>query len=392
MTIAIDAFYGGHVEMEDLGFDGPPAATRRQSDAHLATVYAEAERFADVMDRTGYDTLWLAEHHFQREGYGCISNVPLLSLHLAHLTRDLKFGAFFNTITAWHPLRLAEDFASVDVLTGGRLRFGIGRGYIAREVETLGSPLLDDVANREIFEEQVEIMMRAWHEPQFAHSGAAYRIPADVPHMRDALVDITLVPRPTHLPVEVWQPITSAKQRGFDFMARYGIKGVIAGGTSIGGRAEQAAAMYRDGLARAGRVTELGEDLAVGFQMHLADTREAALQEASPWFEEQLKGLAPLNRFPDFTDAQVRATAEGTKARTVGLPTIHDVDAEGSWVCGPPNYVRDHVMSLLQRMPGLRRVFIQTGSLGVPPSAMRADLEWFAQDIMPSIQSACITA
>ena len=178
MTLAIDAFYGGHVEMPNLGFRGPPAHARRQSDAHLATVFDEALRFAELMERTGYDTLWLAEHHFQREGYGCIGNVPLLSLHLANQTERLKFGAFFNTVTAWHPLRLAEDYAMVDVLTGGRLRFGIGRGYVAREVETLGGPLLDDAANRELFEEQVEIMLKAWHEPEFAHAGAAY------PHSR----------------------------------------------------------------------------------------------------------------------------------------------------------------------------------------------------------------
>ena len=104
MTLAIDAFYGGHVEMPNLGFRGPPAHARRQSDAHLATVFDEALRFAELMERTGYDTLWLAEHHFQREGYGCIGNVPLLSLHLANQTERLKFGAFFNTVTRLAPV------------------------------------------------------------------------------------------------------------------------------------------------------------------------------------------------------------------------------------------------------------------------------------------------
>ena len=392
MTLAIDAFYGGHVEMPNPGFRGPAAHTRRMSDAHLATVYDEAQRFAELMERTGYDTLWLAEHHFQREGYGCIGNVPLLSLHLAHHTERLKFGAFFNTVTAWHPLRLAEDYAMVDVLTGGRLRFGIGRGYVAREVETLGGPLLDDAANRDLFEEQVEIMLKAWHEPEFAHAGAAYRVPAEVPHMFDDLVDITLVPRPAHLPVEIWQPITSTKRRGLDFMARHGIKGVIAGGTAPGGRAEQAAAVYRDALARAGRETELGEDLAVGFQIHIADSREGALREATPWCEEHLKGLAPLGRYPQLSAAQIRATAQGEAAYDAGLPTIHDLDAEGTWVCGTPDDVRDHLTGLLERLPGLRRVFIQTGSLGVPPSAMRADIEWFARDVMPEFAAPTATA
>jgi alkanesulfonate monooxygenase SsuD/methylene tetrahydromethanopterin reductase-like flavin-dependent oxidoreductase (luciferase family) len=388
MTLAIDAFYGGHVQMEGHGFDGPAAGSRRYSDTHLATVYDEAERFAELMERLGYDTLWLAEHHFQREGYGGISNVPLLSLHLAHLTQQLKFGAFFNTVTAWHPLRLAEDYASVDVLTGGRFRFGIGRGYIAREVETLGGHLQDDQANRDLFEEQVEIMLKAWHQSEFAHYGSKYRIPAAVPHMFKELVDITLVPRPVTLPVEVWQPITSAKQRGFDFMARHGIKGVIAGGTAPGGRAEELADLYRDGLARAGCEAALGEGLAIGVQVHIADTRRAALREAAPWFEEQLKALAPLGRFPHLTGEQIRGTAEGLTARGAGLPTIQDADDEGAWVCGPPDYVRDHLLSLIERLPGLRRIFIQTGSLGVPPSAMRADLEWFSQDVMPKIEKA----
>src|SRR6266566_145156 len=56
----------------------------------------------------------------------------------------------------WHPLRLAEDFATVDILTGGRIVFAVGRGYHTREVETFGSPLRDQEANRALFEEQVD--------------------------------------------------------------------------------------------------------------------------------------------------------------------------------------------------------------------------------------------
>ena len=153
-------------------------------------------------------------------------------------------------------------------------------------------------------------------------------------------------------------------------------------------RAEQAAAVYRDALARAGRETQLGEDLAVGFQIHIADSREAALREATPWCEEHLKGLAPLGRYPQLSDSQIRATAQGEAAYDAGLPTIHDLDAEGTWVCGTPDQVRDHLRGLLERLPGLRRVFIQTGSLGVPPTAMRADIEWFARDVMPDFVAA----
>ena len=65
-------------------------------------------------------------------------------------TTKLKFGCGFNVLPMWHPLRLAEDFAMADILTGGRVIFGIGRGYHTREVETFGAPMQDADANRAV--------------------------------------------------------------------------------------------------------------------------------------------------------------------------------------------------------------------------------------------------
>ena len=72
----------------------------------------------------------------------------MMALHLTHLTRNLKIGCGFNITPMWHPLRLAEDFAMADILSNGRVIFGIGRGYHTREVETFGAPLLDQPAQR----------------------------------------------------------------------------------------------------------------------------------------------------------------------------------------------------------------------------------------------------
>ena len=77
----------------------------------------------------------------------------------------------------WHPLRLAEDYATADILTGGRVIFGVGRGYHTREVETFGSPLLDQPANRELFEEQVDIIFKAFNNESFSHEGKHYTLP-----------------------------------------------------------------------------------------------------------------------------------------------------------------------------------------------------------------------
>ena len=82
----------------------------------------------------------------------------------------------------WHPLRLAEDYAQADLMTRGRTIFGVGRGYHSREVETFGMPMLDQDANRELFEEQVEVLFKTFHEESFSHKSKYYKLPAEVPY------------------------------------------------------------------------------------------------------------------------------------------------------------------------------------------------------------------
>src|SRR5207244_3500724 len=143
----------GHVlEGDTIGFKGTPLDERRYSNERLASVFEISKDIAQHMERLGYDILWSAEHHFQREGYECIPNLSTWGVYLAQHTKRLKFGCAFNVLTMWHPIRLAEDFAVADILTNGRMIFGIGRGYHTREVETFGAPMLDDADNRERFE------------------------------------------------------------------------------------------------------------------------------------------------------------------------------------------------------------------------------------------------
>jgi len=83
MTITkFDSLFAGHVDMDNVGYGGIPVNDRRLPDAHLTSVFDKAEAMAKLMDRTGYNTFWMAEHHFQREGYECIPNVLMAALHL----------------------------------------------------------------------------------------------------------------------------------------------------------------------------------------------------------------------------------------------------------------------------------------------------------------------
>src|SRR5215472_8922241 len=231
--------YVGQIELENVGRDGTPADARRYPNERLIEAFGMAEELAVLMDELGFYALWTAEHHFQHEGYECFPNLILLGTHLASRTRRLKFGCGFNIVPMWHPLRLAEDYAMADILTGGRVIFGVGRGYHTREVETFGSPLLDQNANREMFEEGVEVLFKAFEGKSFSYKGKYYTIPPEVPYRGYTLKEITLIPAPERLPVECWQPIQSGSERAFDFMAKNGISGVIGGGSAEGGAVER---------------------------------------------------------------------------------------------------------------------------------------------------------
>jgi len=163
--------YVGQIELENVGLDGTPANDRRYSTERLSEVFATTRDVAQLMDELGYHALWTAEHHFQREGYECLPNLVQLSLWLATQTKRLKFGCAFNVLPMWHPIRLAEDYAMADIVTDGRVIMGVGRGYHSREVETFGAPLLDAEANREFFEEQLQLLLKCFNEESFHHKG-----------------------------------------------------------------------------------------------------------------------------------------------------------------------------------------------------------------------------
>ena len=386
MITDFSSLYAGHVDMDDVGYSGTPVNDRSFSDDHLATSFDKALAIVQLMDRMGYDSFWMAEHHFQPEGYECIPNLLLLQVHLAHLTKNIKFGCGFNIAPMWHPLRLAEDFAQADILTGGRVMFGVGRGYHTREVETFGSPLMDQDANRDLFEEQVEIIFKAFNERSFSHHGKNYQIPPKgVPYRGYELEEITLVPRPVNRPVECWQPIQGGTTRALDFMAKHGIKGQIGGGVAEGGAMDSVIEGYRDALVRAGRDAELGEDLAIGFHCHLAATKEQGIKEAANYFEENMKMFGPLRLTRRLSDEQIRDISVRHRTPFPGLPTMQEAVESGAYLCGPAEQVIEQLKGVEERYPGLSRINVSQ-PVGAPQSVILEQLQWFAEEVMPAFK------
>lgn len=374
--------YAGQVDLDGIGFDGPAANSRWYDNDHLATVFETAEQLAIAMDRLGFDTLWLAEHHFQREGYECIPNILLLATHLAHLTKSLRFGCGFNIAPMWHPLRLAEDYAVADILTGGRVRFGVGRGYHTREVETFGVPMQDQDANREIFEEQVEIILKAFNERAFTHRGKHYTLPPEVPYRGYTLKDLTLVPQPRTRPIEIWQPIVSASQRGLDFMVKHGINGVVGGGAASTLLANSVVEGWRDALARHGIETELGGRLIIGMTSYIAPTEQEAYEAACPLLEEYQKMFAPLGFVRPITEEQIAMVANPATARQAGLQNPR----EQGWVLGPPERMVERLLELEEMFPGLEEVMVSQ-PVGTPKQILLEQLELFGKEVLPAFRA-----
>ena len=370
--------YAGQVDLEGIGFEGPATNRRWHSNEQLVTVFDTAEKLAKSMDRLGFDTLWFAEHHFQREGYECIPNILMLAVHLAHLTANLRIGCGFNVAPMWHPLRLAEDYAVADVLTKGRVRFGVGRGYHTREVETFGIPMLDNDANREIFEEQVDVVLKAFNNESFSHHGKHYTLPPNVPYRGYELKDLTLVPRPVTRPIEMWQPIVSASARGMEFMVSRGIKGVIGGGAASTVLAGATVEAWQEALARHGKQTELGGDLIIGLTYYLDDTEQKAYDAACPLLEEYQKMFAPLGFVRGITQEQIDLTANPATARQAGLPNARDQ----AWVLGPPEAMVDALLELEAKLPGLEEVMVSQ-PVGTPSAILLQQLEVFGTEVLP---------
>ena len=385
MITNFDSSYVGTVDMENLGYAGTPINDRWFTNEELAGALHKAVAYAKQMDGLGYDTFWMAEHHFQPEGTECIPNLLMMAMHLASLTQNLKIGCGFNVVPMWHPLRLAEDYAMADILTGGRVRFGVARGYHTREVESFGNPLADQEANRAMFEEGCDVIFKAFNNEKFSHQGRFFTIPPEIPYRGYTLKELSLVPRPLNHPVECWQPIQSGSDRAFEFMAKHGMSGVIGGGSAEGGAVDQHINGFQAAYARRGINLQPGERLSIGFQIFIAESKELAMQQAAQYYEENMKMFGELRLVRALSDEQIVAMRDPKLAVDAKLPRIEDAVEAGGFLAGTPGEIIDRLKAVEQRYPGLNRVSCGM-ALGTPLNVALEQLEIFAKEVMPAFK------
>ena len=142
----------------------------RDRSVPLNSVYETAvERFA-IMDRAGYDAVWLAEHHFS--GFSVCPSVHMMGTMAAAHTKRLRIGTAVSLAPFYNPLRLAEEVALLDVLSGGRVNWGAGRGFERSEFTAFNIPG-EESAPR--FHETVDIVLKAWTSPRLFYEGKFHK-------------------------------------------------------------------------------------------------------------------------------------------------------------------------------------------------------------------------
>ncbi len=381
----IGVFLFGGVEMDDAGA-GPPAPTdRRYSQEKM---WHAAERLLDTgvaTEQAGLDVFWLTEHHFQYEGYEVVPNGILFGVALAARTERIQIGAMFNIVTQWHPLRLAEDFATMHNLSKGRGILGIGRGTVPREAEPLGTKIGSfdnpeaaeaDRLNREMFDEAMDVILLAYEKEQFSYHGKHFDFPpAGIPDRGGTVQELTLVPRPLY-PYEIWQGVTSPPT--LEAVPRRGFGGVmwLQHHSFIKQRWDRFAELWETAH---GSPLEAGAKRNLVLNVRIADSYEEAVASARPGHDEFWKFLGPYGWSRGYMGADGKPAPPGL------IPTLEESLENKVWIVGTAEQVAEGIASYKEEL-GLTDLTIYPHFPGDTYSFTIEQLHRFGQDVAPLIR------
>jgi len=212
----------------------------------------EISEQARLADDLGYDSMSFTEHHFHAEGFELSNNPVLLDLFVGMQTRRLRVGQLGIVLPANNPIRVAEDIAMLDHMTGGRANAGFARGYQRRWVDVMAQQTHGihgaqphqhdeiDAANRAAFEESYQIIKRAWTEESLSYQGRYWKIPpGDTPWDIEATTKwgigvengivraVSVVPKPLQKPhPPIFQPFASS-ERSIRWCAKENVTAVL---------------------------------------------------------------------------------------------------------------------------------------------------------------------
>jgi alkanesulfonate monooxygenase SsuD/methylene tetrahydromethanopterin reductase-like flavin-dependent oxidoreductase (luciferase family) len=291
----------------------------------IETVYERALQRIEIMESSSYDAVWLAEHHFH--SFSVCPSVHMMGLQVAARTRRLRIGTAVSLAAFYHPLRLAEEVALLDIFSGGRVNWGAGRGFDRTEFRAFG---VTPEESAERFHESVEIVLKAWSNERLTHQGRYYNF-----------ADVEVLPKPRQKPhPPVWlaasseEAIRRAAAKGFTIMMD-----PHASHREIARKRE----LYRAGL-EAGGWSIAGREIPVARFVAIANTH----REAEDVARRGARWVVGSYAHPQGDDSSK------LKAIDPNLAEVHADPADrylnGVIVYGTPEAVTDQLIRLREEM------------------------------------------
>ena len=355
---------------------------------------ANAEQMIDnlrqqtvLAEELGFEAMWIGEHHFGPYGVGDLPNPILLGADLAARTSRIRIGQMANIAPWWHPIRLAEDLAILDNMTGGRVEVGFGRGiwpYEGPQFHPNADPRKDS-ENRELFRETVEVVRGIWTNEYFSYRGSNYSFPADdtvFSHPKypsnpawqdgDRVTKLRVTPRLLQKPhPPLWMTVST--DRSVTTAAEMGLKACYWQPPAL--RIRQRMELYaRTRTELEGRPFGLGEDQAVMRSTYVASSMEEARRDAE-------EGIMSSFIFNDpFRGRQVFTNPGEELAPDVKLDW--DFLEPRTLLVGSPENVVERIQEL-REICNLGYLLVEFTHMGIPLLKTLKNLETFATKVMP---------
>jgi alkanesulfonate monooxygenase SsuD/methylene tetrahydromethanopterin reductase-like flavin-dependent oxidoreductase (luciferase family) len=326
-----------------------PARWRRP----FPDVYADELALIRRAEELGFDTIWLTEHHFADDGYS--PSVLTLAAAVAAVTERVRIGFNLLLLPLHNAIRVAEDVATLDVLSGGRIDVGVGQGYAVHEFAGFG---VDRAERLSRFVEGLDVLEGLWTQDPFSYSGRHYRVDG-----------ARLSPKPEQAPMPLWigANVESAVRRA-------GRRGA----NLLGLDSKRLQAAYEDARTSAGYPVDTAKVLQLHWTYVGADD-DAAWAEAAPHFHHMMEVYAGW--------ANASGDADKGGPRTVVPPENELRDPGRPLMFRPVFGGPDHVTTTLQSaIDRVRTTHLCLGVLpGMDPAQTEASLTRLARDVLPRL-------
>ncbi len=314
-----------------------------------------------LADALKYDSVWIAEHRYP--GYA-FSSTPVVAQAIAGCTQQIRIGTAVALLPQRHPVLTAEDWAAVDLLSGGRLNFGIGRGIFAYDFAAVG---VNSAESRGRFEEAWDIIRRLWTEDNVTYRGKYW-----------SFAEHTLAPKPLQKPTPPAFVGCIATPESYQWAGAHGMNLIIA--PFLLKSTEQQRVfldMYRESLAKAGHDPA---DFQVLANYHLAIVdREEQLAGCDEYIFRYLHFLEQANNSqPAWLDPQQYAAYASGAALGKDVQELRDHRA----VLGTPQQCIDRIGELADEC-GLTGWMFHINYGGVPQQRVIDQMHLFAAEVAP---------